>query len=150
AASTPATSPARTCSWTAAPTPERSSERRPAPSRGRHVGAAVPALLERPVDALLAGAADPVPVHRMTQLVEQRARALELAVVRDPDLRQRLVGRQFAGNAARVHALHGCGDPGVREQVRPQGRNGQIRGARESFHPLWHDSATTPETARTR
>ena len=51
---------------------------------------------------------------RMAQLVEQRARALELVVVGDPDLGQGLVGRQFAGDAAGVHALHGRGDAGVR------------------------------------
>ena len=78
----------------------------------------------------------------MAQGVEQDAGALELAVVGDPDLGQRLVGRQLAGDAAGVHALHRGGDAGVGEQVGPQGGEGQVRGAGQSFHRrLWHDSA---------
>ena len=72
----------------------------------RHVGAAVPALVERAVDDLAAAAAGPVPVGRMAQGVEQAARALELGVVADPDLGQRLIRRQLAGDAAGVHPLH--------------------------------------------
>jgi len=130
-AATPPTSPARTCSPTAAPIPGPIES--PA-SRRRHVGAAVPALIERPVDDLAAGAAGPMPVGRMAQGVEQAAGALELGVVGDPDLGQRLVRRQLAGDAAGVHALHRGGDAGVAEQVGPQGGEGQVRSAGQSFH----------------
>ena len=70
----------------------------------------------------------------MAQGVEQAARALELGVVADPDLGQRLVRRQLAGDAAGVHPLHRGVDARVAEQVGPQGGEGQVRSAGQSFH----------------
>jgi len=53
-------------------------------------------------------------------LCEQRAGFVDSRVVVDPDLRQRLVGWDFAGDAAGEGALHAGVETGLPEHVAPQ------------------------------
>ena len=82
----------------------------------------------------LAAAADPVPVHRMAQLVEQRARALELLVVRT-----QTSGSAWSGgiSPAMLLAYMRCtvaAMPALRQQVGPQGGDGEVGGVGQAFH----------------
>ena len=86
----------------------------------------------------------------MTQLVEQRARALELAVVRDPDLRQRLIG---GSSPAMLLAYMRCTVAAIPAfESRSAHKVAMARfGARVSrFIELWHDSALPTCHERTR
>jgi len=73
-------------------------------------------------------------MRRVTQLVQQPLRVLELRRVLHPQLGQGLVGRHFAGDAARILALHRGRHAGVAEQVSPQGRQREVRSRGEAFH----------------
>src|SRR5574340_1667010 len=113
--------------------PARSESTRAGRS-GRHFGAAVPALVERSVDAFAAAAAHPVPPRRTPQLGEHPARLVVALVIGDPQFGQRLVGWDLAGDAADVGALHRDLEAGAAQHVGPQRGERQVGRARDPDH----------------
>ena len=114
----------------------------------RHRRAAVPALLERASTSSRQPRQTQCRARRVPQLVQQRARALELVVVVHPDLGQRLVGRHLAGDAARVHALHRRAMPAWLSRSAhsvARARLGAVVrrfiGCDAGIAEFWHDSA---------
>ena len=75
-------------------------------------------------------------MNRVAQGVKQYARRLKLIVVLDPQLGKRLVRRYLTGDTAGVLALHGGRNPGVAEQVGPQGCKRQIGRGDEALHEI--------------
>ena len=70
----------------------------------------------------------------MQQLLDERARLSVLFVVRDPDFRQALVGRDLARHAAQELPLHACGDAGLVQQIHPEGRDRDVGGLANAAH----------------
>jgi len=99
-------------------------------------GAAVPALLERAFDDLAASAAGPAPPGGIAQLMQQLERLGMAGLVHYPDLGQRLVHRDLAGDAAGPGALHAGGDAGAAQLVGPQRGQRQVRGSDQALHAL--------------
>src|SRR5262245_24217151 len=97
---------------------------------------ALPALAERALDQLAAAAAHPAPERRVAQLVQQGARGVELLVVGDPHLGQRLVGRDLAGDAADVRALHADVEAGLAQHVGPQRGQREVGGSGDALHAV--------------
>ena len=69
----------------------------------------------------------------MAQLTQPPLRWLEQGVVDHPQLRQSLVGRDLAGDAACKGALHADLDALLHEHVGPQGGDGEVGGNGEAL-----------------
>jgi hypothetical protein len=70
----------------------------------------------------------------VAQLVQQRARRVELIVIGDPHLGQRLIGRDLAGDAAGVRALHADVEAALAQHVRPQRGQREVGGSGDALH----------------
>lgn len=107
-------------------------------------GAAVPALLERALDKLVAGVADPATLGAAADLIEQSVRPREIPILDHPDLGLNLINWQVASDTAGEVTLQRSLDAGTLQLINPQLRNEDIGGPHDALHRIADFSSARP------